>query len=366
MVPSQHFRRHYTAVGAPPGSFAPPREHVEPRIHLFAYDERELVERPLGDLAELAQVERPSQGVTWIDVQGLGDGSIVQRLGEHFGLHPLAISDIVNQGQRPKVDDYETHLYFVLRMATIDDDLALHWEQVSIVLGDGYVLSFQERPGDCLEPLRERLRKGRKLLRSSAADYLACMLVDAIVDAYFPVLEHHGEQLEEFEDQILDQSNPSALADVYRVKRELMAFRRAAWPLREALNQLYRHEGDWLSPLVLPYLRDTVDHVTQVVDVNETYRELTASLIDVHISTLGQRTNEIMRVLTIIATIFIPLTFFAGIYGMNFDVEHPLNMPELGWRYGYVGFWGISLLITTALLLAFRRLGWLGGKHGTV
>jgi magnesium transporter len=361
--PSRLFHRRYSAVGAPPGHFTAPAEFVEPHLSLISYSPQELEERPIADAAQAAAARRPGF-VTWIDVQGLGDGAIVQQLGEAFGLHPLAISDIVNHGQRPKADEYETHLYVVLRMASIDAEGDLRWEQVSVVLGEDYVLSFQERRGDCLDPLRERVRKSRRVLRSSGPDYLACMILDAIVDGYFPVLELHGEQLEEYEDAILHQTSSDVLADVYRVKRDLMIFRRAAWPLREALNQLYRHEEDpWLSPAVRPYLRDTVDHVTQVVDVNETYRELAASLVDVYLSTLGQRTNDIMRVLTVIATIFIPLTFFAGVYGMNFDVDQPTNMPELSWRYGYLAFWVTSALIAAALLGLFRRLGWLGGRR---
>lgn len=363
MGPSRLFHRKFSHVGAPPGHFAAPTRFVEPELHLISYGPEELEERRLAGPEEAAAARRAGR-VTWVDVQGLGDGSVVQKLGELFGLHPLAVSDIVNLGQRPKADEYETHLYVVLRMASIDGDGELHWEQVSVVLGEDYVLSFQEQRGDCLDPLRERVRKSRRMLRKAGPDYLACMIIDAIVDGYFPVLEHHGEQLEDFEDAILQQADPDVLAGVYRVKRDLMTFRRAAWPLREALNQLQRREEDpWIAPEVRPYLRDTVDHVTQVVDVNETYRELAASLVDVYLSTLGQRTNEIMRVLTVIATIFIPLTFFAGVYGMNFDLEHPANMPELTWRYGYVGFWAISLLIAVGLLLAFRRLGWLGGKR---
>lgn len=364
MGPSRLFHRRFAPAGSSPGHLTAPEEFVEPRLRLMSYGPTELEERDLADASEAAGARRPGR-VTWIDVQGLGDGSIVQRLGESFAIHPLAISDIVHLGQRPKADEYDTHLFVVLRMASLGEDDEPRWEQVSVVLGEDFVLSFQERPGDCLDPLRERVRKSRKMLRNSGPDYLACMILDAIVDGYFPLLEYHGSQLEEFEDAILGNSGRDVLADVYRVKRDLMTFRRAGWPLREALNQLQRHEDEdpWLSPAVLPYLRDTVDHVTQVVEINETYRELAASLVDVYLSTLGQRTNEIMRVLTVIATIFIPLTFFAGVYGMNFDLEHPTNMPELTWRYGYVGFWIVSSAVAIALLVLFRRLGWLGGRR---
>ncbi len=356
------FQRQYAAPGAAPGTFMLV-DGFPPRVHVFSYDLEHLVESD-PDAANAVESWAGPHATDWIDVQGLGDGSIVRRLGERYGMHPLAMSDVVNFGQRPKADEYDDEaLLVVLRMVRVTEEGRLDWEQVSLFLRAQSVVSFQERPGDCFEPLRVRLRGGRKQIRQSGADYLACMLVDAIVDGYFPVLEHFGEQLERLEAEILERPTSRALGDVYRIKRDLSAFRRAAWPLREALSQLIRDDESPLSDTARLYLRDTHDHVMQVVDVNETYRELASSLVDVYLSMLGHRTNEIMRVLTLVATIFIPLTFVAGIYGMNFDTAHPLNLPELGWRYGYLWFWGVSLVAAAGLLWMFRRLGWLGARE---
>lgn len=354
------FRRRYTSPGAPPGSLAPPIQQIPPRIHAISYDAEGLEELDVEDPREVAGLVRRG-GVVWIDVQGLGDGTVVSTIGEQLGLHPLALSDVVNLGQRPKFEEYGDVLFAVVRMVTIVEDGTLDWEQVSLFLGAHFVLTFQETYGDCLDPLRERLRKGRKQLRSTGSDYLACMVVDTIVDGYFPVLERHGDELERLERSILYAPSRELLRGVYRIKRDLMAFRRSAWPLRDALNHLLRDDEAPISAEARPYLRDTTDHIVQIVDVNETYRELASSLVDVYLSTLGHRTNEIMRVLTVISAIFIPLTFLAGVYGMNFDTSLPANMPELGWRYGYLAFWAVSIALTVVLMLVFRRLGWLGG-----
>lgn len=356
-----HFRRSFTAPGAPPGSFVTSEHAVSPRITHMAFDAEELREgkhEDLTDLPGLQDLEDPAQ-VDWIDVRGLGDGSIVRELGRQLGLHQLAVSDAMNVGQRPKVDEYEGMLFVVLHMVNLDPGQALRWEQVSIFLGNNFVLSLQETHEDCLEPLRMRIRAGRKQIRTGGASYLACMVVDAIVDGYFPVLEQYGDRLEEFENSVFAQRGGDVLDKLYLTKRDLASFRRAAWPLREALAELLRDDGTHLDELSRLHLRDTLDHTMQVVEVNESYRELAASLVDVHLSLVGQRTNEVMRVLTVVSAIFIPLTFLAGIYGMNFDTSQPWNLPELGWSYGYLVFWGLCLLLGGCLLLLFRRLGWL-------
>ena len=328
-------------------------------VRVITFDADELVERELDPAAELPQLIEPGK-VTWVDVHGLGDGELIERLGQAFGLHPLAVADVVNVGQRPKVEDYEELLYVVVRMLDLSPDRRLVSEQVSLFIGPSWAISVQERPGDCLEGLRERLRKARKLVRTGGAQYLGVQIIDAIVDGYFPVLEVYGERLEDLELRVLEEPDKEVLAEVYEVKRDLMALRRAAWPLREMLSALLREE-ELMSSGVQHYLRDTADHVFQVVDVTETYRELAGSFIDVYLSSISQRTNEVMRVLTVIATIFIPLTFLAGVYGMNFDTSKPLNMPELGWSYGYVVFIAVCVVVGGGLMLLFRHLGWLGG-----
>lgn len=366
MSPSTLFRRRFTRPGAAPGEFAPPEAAPAPVMHVISYDSQMLEERRVATAEEVGEIygaDREAGRVTWVDLIGLGRPELLKELGAVFSLHPLALADTVNVGQRPKADDYGDHLYFALRMVTPAGETG-QWEQVSVFLGEGFVLSVQERPGDCMEPLRERVRQGRKTLRASGSDYLACMVLDSIVDGYFPVLEAFGEALEELEQRIVGQAerpDPGVLSEVYHAKRELMTFRRAAWPLRDTFSQLLRDPHELLSPMVLPYLRDTADHTMQVVDIVETYRELAASFVDVHLSSIANRTNEIMRVLTVVGSIFIPLTFFAGIYGMNFDTGHPLNMPELDWPLGYLAFWVAATLIAGAMLAMFWRLGWLGG-----
>jgi magnesium transporter len=353
------FRRRYTRRGAPPGEHAQRELGAAQSLRVITFDADDIDERELDPAAELPALLEPGK-VTWVDVHGLGDGRLIERLGEVFGLHPLAVADVVNVGQRPKVEDYEKQLYIVVRMLELGPDRRLVSEQVSLFIGPSWAISVQERPGDCLEGLRERLRKSRKLLRGGGAQYLGVQILDAIVDGYFPVLEVYGERLEDLEMRVLEEPDKEVLGEVYEVKRDLMALRRVAWPLREMLSTLQREE-ELMTSDVRHYLRDTADHVFQVVDVTETYRELAGSFIDVYLSSISQRTNEVMRVLTVIATIFIPLTFLAGVYGMNFDTSKPGNMPELGWTYGYVVFIAVCVAVGGSLLLVFRRLGWLGG-----
>ncbi len=328
------------------------------------YDETAL-DFPLGEDA-LAWL--PGQ-VTWVDLHGLSSERDIAIAGEDFGLHPLLVADLGNARQRPKVElEPEQFVLFcrMVRPAT-EEELADDpgstwvWEQIGIACGQDGVLTVQERYGDCLDSLRERIRLGRKRVRSMGPGYLAVMIADAIVDAYFPILEWISDQLETLEDDILENSAHTSLARVYATRRDLMHLRRAAWPLREALATLDRQGDSYLSAEVRPYLRDVIDHLIQVVDLTDTYRDLTTTLIDVHLSSVANRTNEVMRLLAVVSTIFIPLSFLAGVYGMNFDRGEPGNMPELGWHFGYVYFWCLCLLIVATLLWLFRRKGWLGG-----
>ena len=352
------FRRNYTERGAAPGVVVSPESPFAPQIHRIAFGEHGFEENTYLSAEAVPEIV-PGKGVTWIDVRGLGDGSIVQEFGRRLNLHSLAVSDVTNIGQRPKVEQYEGVLFVVLWMVTLDQNDDLRWEQVSLFLGADFVLTFQETHDDCIEPLRKRIRNGRGPLHDHGADFLACTVIDAVVDGYFPVLEHYGGVLEELEDRILAGRGQDVLGELYQTKRDLAGFRRATWPLREALAQLMRDEDSRLSHSSRLHLRDTLDHTMQVVEVNESYRELSASLVDVYLSMVGQRTNDIMRVLTVVSTIFIPLTFLAGVYGMNFDTSEPLNLPELGWPLGYVLFWIVCLVSTVGLMVLFRRLGWL-------
>ncbi|QDV07200.1 Magnesium transport protein CorA [Planctomycetes bacterium Poly30] len=356
------FRRTFTKRGAPPGEIQVEPGGIAPRASVMEFDLTDLREVSHADLAEVP-IPTDASKITWVDIQGIGDGTAIRDLGLRFGIHPLAVSDMVHMGQRPKVDRYDSGILVVLRMVLVDERgvEGLVWEQVSVFLGPTWVLTVQETHEDVFDPLRQRIRGGRKQIRGSGSDYLAAMVIDAIVDGYFPVLEAYSDELEEFEDLILTDSEAEPLGDLYTTKRELAALRRAAWPLRDALQRLLRESSSPLSATSQLHLRDTLDHVMQVVDVTESFRELASSLVDVHLSMVGQRTNDVMRVLTVISAIFIPLTFLAGIYGMNFDTTKPGNLPELEWKYGYLFFWGVCLTVGIGLLVLFRRLGWLGG-----
>ena len=356
------FRRRFTSPGAPPGTVVESASAHEPRFHLLRYGKSDCEEfswDSIEDIPELTQAER----VTWLDVRGLGSGTLVLALGERLGLHHLAVSDVLNLGQRPKVEAYGDHVFVVLWSLASSTDGHLQWEQVSLFLGKGHVVSFQETSTDLFASVRERIRTGRSAIRGSGSDYLACMLIDTIVDGYFPLLEQYGARLEDLEEEILEGPRGDVLERLYLMKREQASFRRAAWPMRDAMAQLMRDADLPFSKASRVYLRDTQDHVMQIVEVAESFRDLSAGLIDVHLSIVGQKTNDVMRVLTVVATLFIPHTFVAGVYGMNFDTSQPANLPELGWRYGYLFFWVLCAALATVLLVLFRRLGWLGARE---
>ena len=291
----------------------------------------------------------------WVDVQGLGDEGVLRRLAEIFSIHPLALEDAVNAPQRPKTEAYEGQQLILTRMARLLDDGRLDVEQVSLFLGAGWLLTLQERQGDVFDPVRARLRAAKGMIRTSGADYLAYALVDTIVDGFYPVIESLGDQLVDLEDAVLANPTRDALRDIYTIKRELLALRRAAWPQREMLAMLLRDGSPYLSQAVALFLRDTLDHTVQVVDVTESYRELAGNLMDLHLSTTSNRTNDVMKVLTIMASIFIPLTFIAGVYGMNFDA-----MPELHARWAYPAVLATMVVVAVGMLIYFRRRGWLG------
>jgi magnesium transporter len=320
-------------------------------IRLTAYGPDTIEETLVRSKEELQEfVGNP--GMLWVDVDRLGDNSAVEMIGEVFHLHPLALEDVVNTRQRPKVESYDGHYYIVAHMASFESGLKM--EQLSLFLGKGFVITFQEWPGDCLEPVRERLRKGTSKIRSRGADYLAYSLLDAVIDGYFPVLEIYGERLEELEDAVIIHPTPAAIADIHEVKRELLTLRRSIWPLREAMAYLYHEETTLIAEETRPYFRDCYDHTIRIMDLIETFRELSADLMDVYLSSVSNRINGVMKVLTVITTIFIPLTFIVGLYGMNFH-----NMPELRSRYGYPITLAVMGVIAVALLLVFWRRGWL-------
>ncbi|UCF29978.1 MAG: magnesium/cobalt transporter CorA [bacterium] len=353
------FRRR-TAPGAPPGTLETDPHAPFPAISVIGFGPERVVEKTVQDVRELELLVEGTP-VTWINVDGLGDAPTLIELAEMFGIHRLALEDVVHPHQRAKVEEYGEELFIVARMISRENEV-LSTEQISLFLGEGFVVTFQEHPGDCLEPVRERIRKGRGRIRQAGSDYLAYAILDAVVDAYFPILEELGEELEELEEEILEIPDRGTVSRIHTLKRDLLLLRRTVWPLREAVNALLREESILMSRETQIYLRDCYDHTIQVIDMVENHRDITSGLMDFYLSSVSNRMNEVMKVLTIIATIFIPLTFIAGIYGMNFNPEaSPWNMPELNWRWGYPVFWVLMVTIGGTLLYVFRRKGWLGG-----
>ena len=294
-------------------------------------------------------------GVTWLDIDGVHQNEILEAIGAQANLHPLVIEDIHNTYQRPKVEDYEDYLYIVLKMISWDEDSKeILGEQVSLLLGNNFVVSFKEDPGDIFDPVRKRLREGKGRLRKMGADYLAYALLDQVVDHYFFVLENLGEQIEDLEEELITNPDASTLQTIHHLKRELIFLRKSVWPLREAISSLERGESPLFKPETLVYLRDVYDHAIQVIDTIETFRDMVSGMLDIYLSSISNRMNEVMKVLTIIATIFIPLTFIAGVYGMNFT-----NMPELQWPWGYFMVWGVMIVIFIGMLIFFKRKKWL-------
>ena len=294
-------------------------------------------------------------GVSWLDIDGVHQNETLESVGTQINLHPLVIEDIHNTYQRPKVEDYDDYLYIVLKMISWgEDSKEIQAEQVSLILGPNYVLSFKEDPGDIFDPIRQRLREGKGRIRKLGADYLAYSLLDQVVDNYFHVLENLGEQIEDLEEELVTNPDASTMQTIHHLKRELIFLRKSVWPLREAISSLERGESDLFQPETLVYLRDVYDHTIQVIDTIETFRDMVSGMLDMYLSGISNRMNEVMKVLTIIATIFIPLTFIAGIYGMNF-----VNMPELQWPWGYFMVWGVMIAIVIVMVIYFKRKGWL-------
>src|SRR4051812_123864 len=340
-----------TEPGASPGLIAPDPSQPKPEIQAIAYGPGDLVEQQITSVAEARALvgQRP---VTWINVEGLGDARTIEQFGEQFGLHRLALEDTVNLHQRAKVETYGEVLFVVLRMVHCGEEHArCGTEQVSLFVGQNWLLSFQEgRPGDSFSRVRNRLREVTGKMRSLGSDYLAYALVDAVIDNYYPVLEVYAERLDDLEEWIMEPVGRRVMDKLHEVKADLLTLRRAIWPLRDAMAFLAREDNPRITENTRLYLRDCYDHVVQVVELIETYRELTADLRDLYMSSISNRINETMRILTIFSTFFIPLTFIVGIYGMNFDWEggsKPLNMPELHWQYGYPTVW-VAMLASAA------------------
>ncbi len=293
--------------------------------------------------------------ITWINMEGLQDVELIRHFGECYGLHPLILEDIVNTSQRPKLEDYGDYIFIVARMIRFNKDRGIETEQVGMILGPGYLLSFQEGlDGDAFETVRERIRIGRGRIRTMNSDYLAYALIDAIVDGYFTVLEEMGEFVEDLEEELAEGPTQEILKRIIGLKREIIFMRKNVWPLREVTAALERGESDLITDTSRLYFRDIYDHTVQVIDGVETFRDLLSGMLDLYLSSIGNRTNEVMKFLTIIGTIFLPLTFLVGVYGMNFK-----HMPELEWPDGYYELWGVMIVISLVMVLYFKRKRWL-------
>ena len=324
------------------------------KISVFEYDATHVQERQLGSLEEYGP-RKDSKGVVWINIDGIHDISAVEAVGKLFGIHPLVQEDIVSTNQRPKVEEYDSYLYAIVKMLYVEQDTqVLQVEQVSIIVTPRIVISFQEREGDVFNPVRERLRMGKGIVRQRGSDYLAYCLIDAIVDHYFLIIETLEDRILPLEDQVVHDPQPQVLQSVHGLKNDLVFLRRSLWPLREMLARLYREQLPPIQQDTRPFLRDVHDHTIQVIEILESFQEIVSGLMDIYLSSISNRMNSIMKVLTIIATIFIPLTFIAGVYGMNFR-----NMPELAWRWGYPAVLGLMVLVFVGMVIFFKRRKWL-------
>jgi magnesium transporter len=343
-------------AGLPSGSlvYTGEKKDEQVRIHVIDFDEAHFQEsEPASADACISYKDKPT--VTWINTDGVHNVPLLEKLGDCFGLHRLVMEDILNTDQRPKTEDYGDYLYLVLKMLSAGKNGEIITEQISIVLGGNFVLSFQEGLEDEVFPLvRERLRSGKGRIRKMGADYLAYSLLDAVVDNYFVILERFGDKIESIETELIENPTQHTVQRIYRLKREMIFLHNAVWPLREVVSNIGKHESPLIKEATAPYLRDLYDHVVHIIDSVDIYREMLASMLDMYLSSVSNRLNEVMKVLTAISLIFMPLTFIVGVYGMNFKY-----MPELQWRYGYFVSLLLMLGIGVLMLLYFKRKKWL-------
>jgi magnesium transporter len=354
-------RMNYHVPGTPPATLISRarRDDRPPLITLIQYDADSIFEGQFETVEDLMQ-RFDSSMVNWINLDGLHDVDLLRRLAQQFNIHPLALEDVLNTTQRPKVEQYSDHFFIVSEMIYEEANGRIALEQLSIFLGSSFVLTIQEESEhDVFEQVRSRLRAGRGYARKMKSDYLAYALLDATVDQFYPIIETLGELIETIEEELLDKPSRETLRKLYEAKRLLLQLRRTAWPQREIFNTLIRDDSGLILKETQIFLRDCYDHTAQLIDILESYRDLTTGLMDVYLSSLGFRTNEIIRVLTVISSIFIPLTFFAGVYGMNFNTEYPWNMPELNWPFGYLLCLGVMACIAVAMIVFFKRKNWL-------
>jgi magnesium transporter len=344
-------------IGQPPGTLAHrgERRQIDAKISVFDYDLSGAREFKDASIEKALEYKNNKKSITWINIDGIHEEKMIARLGERFGLTLLVMEDILNTTQRPKIEEYEEGIFLILKMIFIDPkSFEVTSEQLSLILGKNFVLSFQEKAGDVFDQIRERIRTGSCKIRHSGADFLAYSLIDAVVDYYFEALENFGERIEEVEYRLINNPQTRTLNDLYELKTAAIFLRKSIWPLREVISRLEKMESPLISASLQPYLRDVYDHAIQVIETVETYRDLLSGMLDLYLSSVSNRMNEVMKMLTIIATIFIPLTFIAGLYGMNFS-----DMPVQKIANGWVVIWSVMLSISLFMLMFFKRKKWL-------
>lgn len=349
------FRKRHPPAGSQPGSLVIDKQAQRPRISVLVYSPERAQEYEIREVAEIRGLLRENT-VAWIDVQGLGDEQLIREIGGLFQLHPLALEDAVNTPQRPKLEAHESYVQFIVRMALLRDG-RVDTEQVSLFVGENYVLTMQERYGDVFDRVRNRIRQGGPVFRRSGSEYLAYALADAVIDGYFPVTDQYGERLEALHDEVMSAPRPPVLRSLHALTRELLEIRRSVWAMREVVGLVLRDALPRFTDRTRVHFRDCYDHCVQIVEVIDTYRELAGGLLDIYLSSVSNRQNEVMKTLTVVASIFIPLTFLAGVYGMNFE-----HMPELHAEWGYPAVLAVMFLLALLLVLAFWQRGWLGSS----
>ncbi|MDR4505050.1 MAG: magnesium/cobalt transporter CorA [Candidatus Scalindua sp.] len=352
----KHIKKRRKKAGSPPGTLIHVGETKAEtvRITVIDYDGESYREREIQRIEDCFKLKETST-VTWINISGLHQIEIVEKMGKHFELHPLLLEDVLNTSQRPKIEDFGEYLFIVMRMFFCNEvKNEIETEQVSFFVGPQYVISFQEKEGDVFGPVRERIRNGKGRIRKCSTDYLVYTLIDAIVDHYFIILEKTGEKIDRLEEEVLTNATSETLQAIHTLKREMIFMRKSVWPLREVIGTFERTESPLVRETTTIYLRDVYDHTIQIIDTIETFRDVISGMLDVYLSSISNKMNEVMKILTLIATIFIPLTFIAGIYGMNFKY-----MPELEWKWGYFSIWLLMLIVGITMGLYFKRKKWL-------
>lgn len=341
-------------MGAPPGTivYSGKDSSEKVKITLIEYNEKEFIEKNFYDFSECLEAVNPNM-VKWINIDGIHNVELIESIGKHFNIHALTLEDIVNTNQRSKFEDYDSYVVSIMKMIYYNDEIRS--EQLTVILMEGLVISFQEiHGGDAFDMIRSRIRQGKGRVRKMGADYLAYALLDAVVDCYFNILEKFGDRIELLEEELMEEPSKKTLKQLHHMKREMIFLRKAVWPMRELINNLERSETELIKPNIDIYLRDLHDHSVRVIDTVETFRDLLSGMMDIYLSSVSNRMNEVMKVLTIITTIFVPVTFIVGVYGMNFD-----NMPELHSTWGYPLTWLVIITTIVSLLIYFRRKKWM-------